>query len=249
MTGDLFPVASVEEPRRIVLRGTEVPYRLKRSPRRRSIAFLVDESGLTVHVPWQAPHQGIEQAIAGAERWILAKLKEWASRPAAPVRRWVTGASLEYLGRPLALTIVEDPIAVAVALQDPDVLDVRAPPPLSEARVRDLVVRWYRRHALRHFAERLAHFAERLGVDRPRLLLSDAGTRWGSCNSRGQIRLNWRLMQAREPLVDYVVAHEVAHLLHLNHSQRFWRAVERIYPEYETARAELAATTRHLMSL
>ncbi|MFN9391063.1 MAG: M48 family metallopeptidase [Betaproteobacteria bacterium] len=95
----------------------------------------------------------------------------------------------------------------------------------------------------------MEHFAERLGVARPRVLLSDARTRWGSCNAGGEVRLNWRLMQAPEALIDYVVAHEVAHLLHLNHSPRFWRAVERIYPAWETARAELAATSHHYMSL
>lgn len=249
MTGDLFPVSTVEESRRIVLRGTEIAYHLKRSARRQRIAFLVDERGLTVHVPWQTPFDRIEHAIASADRWILTKVREWAARPAAPARRWSTGEPIEYLGRALVLNIVEDPIAVTVELRDPNTLEVRAPGPITEDRTRDLIVRWYRRHALRHFAERLSHFSAHLGVDRPRLLLSDAGSRWGSCNSRGQVRLNWRLMQAREPLVDYVVAHEVAHLLHLNHSRRFWKAVEKIYPGYEAARTELAGTTRHLMSL
>lgn len=249
MTGDLFPVSNVDEPRRIVLRGTEIPYRLKRSARRHRIAFLVDDGGLTVHAPWQAPLDRIEHAIAGADRWILAKVREWAARPAAPVRRWTAGERIEYLGQPVVLDVIEDPIAVTVELREPRSLEIRAPAPLSEDRVRDLVVRWYRRHALRHFAERLTHFSANLGVDRPRLVLSDAGTRWGSCNSRGQIRLNWRLMQAPDRLVDYVVAHEVAHLLHLDHSPRFWKAVERIFPDYEAARTELASTTRHFMSL
>jgi predicted metal-dependent hydrolase len=110
-------------------------------------------------------------------------------------------------------------------------------------------VKWYRRHAERHFPERIDHFVPRLGVERPRIFLSDAVGRWGSCNSKREVRLNWRLMQAPPHVVDYVVAHELAHLVHLNHSARFWRTVERICPDYEAARAELAGSSRHFMSL
>jgi predicted metal-dependent hydrolase len=249
LTGDLFPVATVEEPRRIVLRGREVTYRLKRSQRRRRVAFLVDERGLSVHAPWRASDRLVEEAIVGATRWILAKLDEWARKPRAPERTWRDGAPLEYLGRPLALALAHDPHLTLTELTHDARLEVRLPRPDDADAVRAAVVRWYRRHAERHFPDRVAHFAERLGVERPRLFLSDAATRWGSCNARREVRLNWRLMQAPERLVDYVVAHELAHLLHLNHSARFWRVVERIYPDYPAARTELAAVSRHYMSL
>jgi len=115
--------------------------------------------------------------------------------------------------------------------------------------VREAVVQWYRRHAAPHFAERVQHFSARLEVTTPRVLLSSARTRWGSCNAAGEVRLNWRLMQAASPVIDYVVAHEVAHLKVLSHSTRFWRTVQRIYPDYEAAKAELAAMSQHFMAL
>ncbi len=246
---DLFPVSEVAQPRSIELRGREVPFVLKRSQRRRRIAFLVDEQGLAVHAPWRASESVIDGAIRDAARWILAKLEQWEGRPRTPVRRWTEGEPLDYLGRTLTLSLAHDPALTLAELSDDAVLRLRLPDPLDAARVRVGVVRWYRRHAERHLPTRVAHFAELLQVSRPKVLLSDARTRWGSCNADGVIRLNWRLMQAPEPIVDYVAAHEVAHLLHLNHSRRFWCAVERIYPSWEDARAELSAASRHYMSL
>ena len=247
---DLFPVVSVEQPRSVALRGRQVPFLLKRSQRRRRIAFLVDDHGLSVHAPWRAPDQAVEQAIHDAAHWILHKLDDWSSRSPSRPRSWSAGDALDYLGRPLSLAVEHDAHITLTQLDaDTGVLSVRLPRPDDQTAVRIAVVKWYRRHAEHHFPERIGHFANLLGVDKPKVFLTDASTRWGSCNIKREVRLNWRLMQAPAQLVDYVVAHELAHLVHLDHSPRFWRAVGRIYPDYEAARAELSAMSRHFMSL
>ena len=249
LTGDMFPVGAVDEPRRIQLRDREIPYVLKRSRRRARIAFLVDEGGLSVHAPWNAPETHVEYAIRMAEQWILRKLEQWAGRPPARALQWRTGDIVEYLGSPVPIDVIEDPFHKRAELRDDRHLMVRVPRADSPGMVRELVIGWYRRHATRHFTERLGHYASALGVATPKLYLTNATTRWGSCNVQGHVRLNWRLMQAPPSLVDYVVAHETAHLLHLNHSARFWKAVGRLYPDYESARTTLAAMSRHYMAL
>jgi len=100
-------------------------------------------------------------------------------------------------------------------------------------------VKWLRRHAQCHFAARLAHYAPRFSARLPRLFLSGARTRWGSCNAKGDIRLSWRLIQASPATIDYVVVHELAHLVEMNHSRRFWKLVEGVFPDYRAACAEL----------
>ena len=249
LTGDLFPVHEVVQPRTILLHGREVRYVLKRSARRRRIAFLVDETGLSVQVPWRTGDPLVEAEIRKATRWILAKLEEWSRRAPAPRRVWADGVALDYLGRSITLAVVHDPVATLVEFKPEGLLEVRSPTPNDPAAVRAALIRWYRRHAERHFPDRVDHYALRLKVERPRILLSSATTRWGSCNGKREVRLNFRLMQAPEHIIDYVVAHELAHLLHLNHSQRFWNAVGRIFPAYDAARTELAAVSQHYMSL
>jgi predicted metal-dependent hydrolase len=90
---------------------------------------------------------------------------------------------------------------------------------------------------------RVAYYAAQLGVVTPVVRLSKAKTRWGSCNHLGVIRLNWQLAKLSSELVDYVVAHEVAHLVEMNHSPRFWAVVERLYPDYRAARDRLRRWT------
>ena len=115
---------------------------------------------------------------------------------------------------------------------------VYAPNP-EAATVRELVAVWYRDQAARYFPERVAALAPVLGVHASRVIVSNAKTQWGSCNSEGSVRLNWRLMQARPAVIDYVVAHELAHLRHMNHSPAFWATVTIACPHYRKLREEL----------
>ncbi|PZP68824.1 MAG: M48 family peptidase, partial [Delftia acidovorans] len=102
-----------------------------------------------------------------------------------------------------------------------------------------MVMDWYRDEAHRYLSERVAALAPRLGVPIPPLALSSSRSEWGSCSSRGRILFNWRLIQLPPRLVDYVVAHELAHLIELNHSPAFWQLVERLYPDWREARRAL----------
>jgi predicted metal-dependent hydrolase len=136
-----------------------------------------------------------------------------------------------------------------VTLVDIDALEVSVPDPTEADSVHAAVVKWYRRHALNHFRSRVLHYSACLREPPPRVFLSSARTRWGSCNVDREVRLNWRLMQAAPPVIDYVVAHELAHLKELNHSTRFWRLVERVCPGFREAQAVLKAMTQHYMAL
>jgi hypothetical protein len=108
--------------------------------------------------------------------------------------------------------------------------------------VRRAVVAWYKREALAHLSQRVTELAARAGIAPPRVMLSSAMARWGSCNSRREVRLAWRLVKAPAEMIDYVVCHELAHLRHMNHSRAFWAEVERQCPDYRSLRERLFAT-------
>jgi predicted metal-dependent hydrolase len=107
------------------------------------------------------------------------------------------------------------------------------------AQIRDAVQAWLMRQARRVFIERLDHFAPQLGVQWRKLALSSAGTRWGTAHADGLIRLNWRLIHFRLPVIDYVVAHELSHLRVMDHSPRFWETVRTVVPDYAHLRGQL----------
>jgi predicted metal-dependent hydrolase len=213
----------------------------------RRAVLTVDERGLTVSVPWRTSERYIARFLQDSAPWVLRKLQTWESRK-PKARLWQDGEFVDYLGRQLRLALVAEPYAL-VQLQDDGVLMLSLPEPHSADMVRTALVKWYRRHAQPHFGARVAYYSGQLAIEAPRVFISNAQTRWGSCNAKREVRLSWRLMQAAPHIVDYVVAHELAHLRQMNHSARFWRVVERLCPDYAAARVELNAMGHHLMAL
>ncbi|HTR09806.1 MAG TPA: SprT family zinc-dependent metalloprotease [Paraburkholderia sp.] len=224
--------------RTIALGVRTLPYRLKRSSRK-SIGFAIDGSGLTITAPRWVTIADIETAIAEKQRWIFAKLAEWQTRVeqrALPRVDWGDGAELPFLGKPITVKLGASVLAFDEEMR---VLALPLPPHADSQQIKDRVTGWLQGEATRVFGERLAVYAEKLGVAFRSYALSSAATRWGSCSSEGRIRLNWRLIHFPLSVVDYVVAHELAHLREMNHSPRFWHTVESIFPEFREARRAL----------
>ncbi|MEJ6003948.1 SprT family zinc-dependent metalloprotease [Paucibacter sp. AS339] len=236
----LGPVPSARAQRELCLGEHRVAYELRRA-RRRSIGFVVSTEGLRVSAPRWLPQADIERALHQKSDWILRKLveqSERARRVEAARIEWRDGGMLKLLGQPLWLRL--DPSSNGVR-QDPSgaLLVIGLPLQASEEQVRDMVQAWLKRRARAVFEPRCQFFAQALGVQMKHLRLSSAQTRWGSASVDGSIRLNWRLIHFSPAIIDYVVAHELAHLREMNHSARFWEVVRSVLPEFEDARSQL----------
>jgi len=208
----------------------------------------VDERGLIVSAPWRSTERRITGIIRDAEDWVLSKLAVWSVYPSRN-QSWADGDTIKYLGRDLRLNVREDSAAALATLGEANGLQVALPEPRDAVAVRAAVLNWYRRHAKSNFTERIGVYACLYGLAVPRLFLSGARTRWGSCNVKREVRLNWRLIQAPQPTIDYVVAHELAHLVEMNHSRRFWNLVAAVCPHHRQARAELDHVGRYHMDI
>jgi hypothetical protein len=234
-----------------------VGYAFRRA-RRRSIGFTVSAEGLAVSAPRWVPHSEVEAALQAKSGWILRKLheqRERAQRVQAGRIEWRDGAGVPFLGDTVILVL--DPRTTGAVLDAADpapqpgadtltlpgvpqrLLHIGLPQDASPEQIRDAVQSWLQRQARRVFEERVAHFAPRLGVRVRRLSLSSASTRWGSASADGSVRLHWRLIHFALPIIDYVVAHELAHLREMNHSPAFWEVVRSVLPDYERHRGAL----------
>lgn len=229
------PELATRDLRRLEIGAQGIDYVLVRRRGRRGVGLKVDPDGLTVSAPLTMPLARIEALVRESERWVLRKLAEWRDRRVAPME-WRDGAVLPYLGRPLTLRVAEGARAAAELGESDLRIALRDPTPEAIHRA---VVAWYRRAALAHLAGRTFTLARIAGLTPPRVIISSARARWGSCNTRREIRLAWRLVKARPALVDYVICHELAHLRHMNHSRAFWAEVERQCPDYRALREEL----------
>jgi predicted metal-dependent hydrolase len=218
------------------LGGEYVEYELRRS-RRRTIGFVIDDRGLSVTAPRWVPQEEIDAALAERANWVLRKLVEWrdySRRRERMASQGQDGGLMPFLGENLTLQVLPGhrgkPQRVDMALQ------LGLPPDAGSEQLRDLAQGWLQQRAREHFAERIAHFSREHGVSPRRWALSSARTRWGSCAADGSIRLNWRLMHFPPEIIDYVIAHELAHLREMNHGPRFWSALGELFPNWQHAR-------------
>ncbi|HEY9068214.1 MAG TPA: SprT family zinc-dependent metalloprotease [Burkholderiaceae bacterium] len=251
------PLASVLAPavfrhpqadREIRLQEHTVAYALKRV-RRRTIGFIVGPEGLSVNAPRWVGIAEIESGLREKGAWILRKLREQQERTqrlAEAKVEWRDGTTIPFLGE--TVIVVLDSRATGAVLNTdaqalPGVprltLHVGLPQQAAPEQIRDAVQSWLQRQARRVFEERIRHYAEQLRVTCTRLSLSSAQTRWGSASADGSIRLNWRLIHFAMSSIDYVVAHELAHLRHMDHSPRFWDVVRSVLPDFEATREQL----------
>lgn len=226
---------AVESKGYLQLDGAIVCYLLKRS-RRRSMGLTVDTDGLHVAAPLRAPVAMIESFIREHGKWVTRKLREWSKYRETLPLAWRIGDPLPFLGSPLATRF--EP-ALTGARRIGDMLEIGSSP------VNALPL-WFREQALPLFAGRIHAYAGRMGVAVPRLGLSNAQTRWGTCSETGRVTLNWRLVHFRLEVIDYVVVHELAHLREMNHSRQFWTLVGKQLPDYASAKAELRERARQL---
>lgn len=227
-----------EQEHSITLSDRIVPYTLKRSPRRR-LSLTIDHRGLRILGPMNLSLRQSESLILTHEPWVLQKLDEW--RPERLNSGWsiCSASPLPVFGVSHSVRTLEHTARSPRIERQDESLVLHTKEPLNVARNNKALVQWLRHEALAYFEKRIHEFAPRMAVSVSALSLSQARTRWGSCTSKGHIRLNWRLVHLPQDLVDYVIVHELAHLKEMNHSPRFWAVVESIYPDHKTARKAL----------
>ena len=233
--------AASEQAHSLVIEGTPVELVLRRSARR-SFALQVDHRGARVAAPLRAPLGEVERFVYNHGRWLLDRLRARAALVPPAAFAIADGARLPLLGRPLVLRLAAG--RTARWKSRPNGGEELLLPLASDAS--RALVRALRARALDWYRGRVEEYCHRLGVPPPALRLSSAATRWGSCSRRSGIRLHWRLIHLEPALIDYVVAHEVAHLIEMNHSARFWAVVEHLYPDWRAARAALRAAAATL---
>ncbi len=215
--------------------GTEIPVPVRRSARARRMLLRVDpvRGGPELVLPAGAK---VDAARAFATKnlgWLRARLAHLPARTS-----FVQGATVPILGREHVIRHRPDQRGGVWRVEDPDG-SVELHVSGAEEHLARRVTDFLKGEARRTVAPRAKLHAEALGRRVGRVTVRDTATRWGSCSSRGDLSFSWRLVLAPEEVLDYVVAHEAAHLVEMNHSERFWALVERLMPDYRRPRTWL----------
>jgi predicted metal-dependent hydrolase len=203
-----------------------------RSIRRTAALHIVGED-LQVRVPENVGDERVAEILQQKRPWIRSKVAELRRNPPHRVKELVSGESFPYLGRNYRLKVQEGH-QVGVSLVGGYLRATVRPSEQGEkreARIKQYLQEWYRTRALEHLTTKARRYSEQIGVSPAGIGVRDFKARWGSCHKNGSLVFNWNIIKAPHSIVDYVVIHELCHLLYRNHSRNFWQLVEQHHPE------------------
>ncbi|MDF2502168.1 MAG: hypothetical protein K0Q77_2882 [Anaerosporomusa subterranea] len=220
--------------------------------RRRTVRLkIVGPTTLEIVAPPKYRQVQAEAFIQAKAAWILATAKKLAAEEQAAAQYAVEpGRSLPFMGNNYTLTVAYHPVRPSVRL-DGSLLRVCLPEKLrnNQTALIQMLIHWYAEQARQHLGKKTLEWARVIGVKPVSISIRDPKTRWGSCSTRGSINYSWRVILAPPSIIDYLVVHELCHLLEPNHSSRYWGLVESILPDFRTSRHWLKANGGVLMRL
>ena len=224
---------------------TAIPYAIRRSPRRKTVSVAVDpeDGGVVLTAPVGVGVDRLDRVVRDRAPWILERLRRvQKGDPKPSPRRFVSGESYLYLGRQYRLRVVDSDLGEAKLKAGWLEVPVQAALKGSQRAeaIRVGMVAWYRARAAQRLPERVEAWREAAGRRMVgKVIISDQRRRWASCDAKGNLRFNWRIIQAPLRLVDYVVAHELVHLRYPDHTAAFWRALEDVQNDFEMRKKRL----------
>ena len=207
-----------------------------RTKRKRSALIGLSGDGIKVTVPASLSESRIRDLVTKRTPWINRKLQEQSERPVTVPREFVSGETVAYLGKNYRLKVRRGESS-SIKMRA-GYIEVVVPENDADARssIRALITKWYKSHAATRLKDKTQRYSQIIGVSPNSISIKDYKSMWGSCSTKGDVSFNWRIILAPHSVVDYVVVHELCHMIEHNHSPKFWKEVERYIPEWRLQR-------------
>jgi predicted metal-dependent hydrolase len=213
--------------------------------KRTSMSIHIDSNGyVEVHVPKGISDERVILALEEKWDWIQLKLKEMKARSLGPTAKaYEHGESFLYLGNEYPIQITQDTeIQQDFAVFEEEKLHIFVKQ-LEDEKVKQALKRFYYQQCKMLVEKSIRSFQSNFKVKPRSIRITDNKTNWGTCDSKLQLTFNWKLAMAPQKVIDYVVVHEMCHMVHLNHDRSFWRLVGKIIPDYEEQENWLALSS------
>lgn len=205
---------------------------IKKSARKTICIQVKRDGSVCVLAPSRAKNEAIEQFVLSKKEWLINATERVNSR--IKIKPSIKeGVSLPIMGRQVKVSKLDPTSGENYLLEGNQLLLIQTEGSVFESALKSLISIYIN--------ERILYYSDLLGVKPTKVSIKAQKSRWGSCNSKGEITFNWRLVFASEDVIDYVIVHELCHMIHMNHSKQFWDTVKRIIPEYKMKRDWLKA--------
>ncbi|MCA1011764.1 M48 family metallopeptidase [Halobacillus halophilus] len=217
---------------------TDIEYLIYKQ-NRKDLKLSIDlVNGVEVYVPEHLTDEKTTELIRKKSPWIMAKLKDLKQVDTEYQKKeYVSGEKLPYLGRQYRLKVYREAVSQVEFRFFQGKFKAIVPSHWEESALQETIetklIKWYRKHGYQKVLERAAYYQSLLGVAPRTLNLKSQQKRWGTCTPKGDIYLNWRIVMAPVQVIDYVIVHELVHLIVPEHNQEFWETVKAILPDYE----------------
>ena len=216
----------------------DFPVEIIRTERSKSASIEIEGDTVKVTVPKNLSEQRIEELVKNRTVWIRQKLKIQTETIRPKDKEYVNGETFSYLGRNYRLKCLSGGSGEAKLTNG--YLTVWLTKDASGAAVGGCVwqslQQWYQARALEKLKEKTKRYSAILGVSPQSVGVKEYKARWGSCSSSGDVTYNWRIIMAPHHIVDYIVVHELCHLLEHNHGPKYWKHVKNVIPDYKECR-------------
>lgn len=215
----------------------DIRYKLVRSRRKTASIYIERDGKVSVLVPEKLTARQVEDILESKRKWIYQSLAEWQDLNANRIHRdYVNGEGFLYLGRSYQLKLVSD-LAEPLMLKD-GYFCLRATKgavPDADSAFRE----FYRAKGLVKIPSRVEYFQAKMDVEPKSIKIMDLKHRWASCTSSGNLNFHWKCMMAPLTIIDYIVVHELAHLIHANHTAAFWNELDKVMPDFQERKSWL----------
>ena len=215
----------------------DIEYTLVRSRRKTASIYIERDGKVSVLVPEKLTSRQVEDVLESKRKWIYQSLAEWQDLNANRIQRdYVNGEGFLYLGRTYRLKLVSD-LPEPLMLKDGYfcLRATKGSAPDADAAFRE----FYRVKGATRIPPRVAYFQAKMGVKSKSIKIMELKHRWASCTTNGNLNFHWKCMMAPLTVIDYIVVHELAHLIHSNHSAAFWNEVDKVMPDFQERKAWL----------
>lgn len=222
-----------------VIQGNGFVADIVRSSRRKTAAIKIQKGKVFVIVPECLTMAAIESLVAKKHRWIKEKLAIQNEIMDIKPKEFISGEAFSYLGKNHPLKIESGLYPLIKLHQDELVVSVRDKTVDNSQAIKQLLFKWYKQQAESELRDKTERYSRIIGVNPSSVTIKSFKSRWGSCSIAGGIQYNWKIIIAPDRIVNYVVIHELCHILHHNHSPAFWKAVEKYCHDYRDCSAWL----------
>jgi hypothetical protein len=224
-------------------------YKVIKTDRRRTASIAVKDNAVLVTVPRTLSDDKVHAIVVKKKTWIKDKLNYYEqTQNLSKTKEYISGEGFAYLGRNYRLKVLSGKLS-GVQFKNGKLV-VHIPKEYSKSRkestVKKLLEQWYQERALVKLQEKTKRLARKVGVEPKSVTIKSYKGRWGGCNSKQELFFNWKIIIAPNRIVDYVVTHELVHLIHHDHGKSYWKRLKSVFPEYEDCKEWLKVNGRNL---